>query len=228
MNPTLKNFLKRILTFGLPDRAVFRAIYRTSYSGCVFAYESIIWLKKVFIVEPTLRALCTSVGKRLRIERIPYMRSKGRITIGNDVYISGKIGIGFNSALGLDPEFRIGNHTFIGHECSFSAAKRIVIGNHCLIAGGTSMADNDGHPIDAVKRRDGKRVSAADVHPIVVGDDVWIGAGCRILKGVHIGDRAIVGAASVVTKDVPPDTIVAGNPARVVGTIQPPEPRTVN
>jgi maltose O-acetyltransferase len=53
----------------------------------------------------------------------------------------------------------------------------------------------------------------------VIGDDVWVGNGAMILKGVTIGDRAVVAARAVVTKDVPPDTVVAGNPARVVKTL---------
>jgi|YelNatPaOPRAMG01_1025707.scaffolds.fasta_scaffold03524_4 acetyltransferase-like isoleucine patch superfamily enzyme len=213
----MKTLIKRMLAAGLPDWAALRVLYRAAYGAGVFLYETGVWLKKIFIVEPTMRALCTSVGKRLRIERIPYMRRHGRIILGDDVEISGKIGIAFNPVLGLDPELRVGNHTFIGHQCSFSIAKAIIIGNDCLIAGNTHFSDNDGHPVDAARRRAGERVAPADVKPVTIGNDVWIGAGCRILKGVTIGDRAIVGAASVVTRDVPADTIVAGNPAREVG-----------
>ena len=212
--------LKRLLTFGLPDWAALRWVYRQLYRVSVLLYEGTILLRKIFIVEPIMRALSVSVGKRLNIERIPYMRRRGRIYLGDDVAISGKIGIAFNTALGLDPELRVGNHTFIGHQCSFSIAKAITIGNNCLIAGNTHFFDNDGHPVDAARRRAGERVRPEDVHPIVVGHDVWIGSGSRILKGVTIGDRAIIGAASVVTKDVPPDTIVAGNPAREIGRVR--------
>ena len=214
----LKNLAKRVLACGLPDFAGLRLFYRFAYHCGVFGYEAAVWLKKIWIVEPTMRALCTTVGTQLRIERIPYMRCTGRIVIGDNVYISGKIGIGFNPALGLNPELRIGNHTFIGHQCSFNISRSIQIGNHCLIAGGNSLADNDGHPKDAELRRQGAKVHPDEVHPIVIGHDVWIGQGCKILKGVCIGDRAIVGAGSVVTKDVPPDVIVAGNPARIIGT----------
>ena len=215
----MKKNIIRLLSSGLPDWTALRVLYRSAYHLCVFFYETLVWLKKVFLVEPTMRALCASVGKRLRIERIPYLRSRGRIIIGDDVYISGKIGIGFNTGLGLHPELHIGHRTFIGHQCNFGISRAITIGNDCLIAGGTSFMDNDGHPVDPVKRRAGDRVSPADVHAITIGNDVWIGAGCRILKGVTIGDRSIVGAASIVTKNVPPDTIVAGNPARIISTL---------
>jgi acetyltransferase-like isoleucine patch superfamily enzyme len=70
--------------------------------------------------------------------------------------------------------------------------------------------------MDSTQRQQGLPVRPEDVLPIVVGDDVWIGADCKILKGVSIGDRAIIGTAAVVTKDVPPDTIVAGNPSKTI------------
>jgi acetyltransferase-like isoleucine patch superfamily enzyme len=148
---------------------------------------------------------------------VPYVRGRGKIFLGDDVYISGRIGVAFNSRLDLQPELRIGNGSFVGHECSFSLARGITIGEHCLVAAGTKFFDNDGHPQDHVARRRGLPVAKAAVLPIKVGNDVWIGSGCLILKGVQIGDRAIVGARSVVTKDVPNDSIVAGHPAHVIG-----------
>jgi len=70
------------------------------------------------------------------------------------------------------------------------------------------------HPLDAIERR-GKETA----RPIVIGDDVWIGGGGIVLAGVTIGDRSVVGAGAVVTKDVPSDVVVVGNPARVVKTL---------
>jgi acetyltransferase-like isoleucine patch superfamily enzyme len=204
------------LSSGLPDWAWLRAFYRAMYRGGVFAYETGVWLKKIFVVEPVVRAICRRAGKRLRIERIPYVRGTGQIVLGDDIYISGKIGIAFNSSLGLGPELRIGSHTFVGHQCSFNLARGIQIGDHCFLAGGTKFHDNDGHPLDVTERREGRPVRVEDVLPIVVGDDVWIGADCKILKGVRIGSGAVVGTGSVVTQDVPAGSIVAGNPARLI------------
>jgi maltose O-acetyltransferase len=76
--------------------------------------------------------------------------------------------------------------------------------------------DMDGHPIDAAERRSGMPTPGSGVAPVVIGDDVWIGSRAMILKGVAIGDRAIVAAGAVVSKDVPADVVVAGNPARIV------------
>lgn len=157
------------------------------------------------------------------MEQMPYISGNGKITIGNNVRLSGKPSISFNTKHGQIPELSIGDNTFIGHMCSIRIGKQVNIGNNCLIAAGTTIADIDGHPLDAKRRRDGETSALEDIHPISIGDDVWIGADALIMKGVHIGDRAIVAARSVVTKDVPPDTIVAGIPAKVVKQIPNPE-----
>lgn len=180
------------------------------------------YLVKLFWLEPVLRGLATTVGTGIRLERLPYISGRGRLDIGDGVFLSGRIDIAFNDRLGGEPHLSIGAGTFIGHQCGFNLAREIRIGSHCLIATRTLFYDNDGHPLAAEARRNGASVLAEAVRPIVIGDDVWIGNSCIILKGVHIGDRAVVGAGSVVTHDVPSDTIVAGNPAVAVRRLPPP------
>ena len=82
------------------------------------------------------------------------------------------------------------------------------------------IMDHDAHSLNHELRRS-RADELGDIAsaPIVIGDDVLIGTGCYILKGVHIGPRSIVGAGSVVTHDVPPDEIWAGNPARFIRKI---------
>lgn len=96
-------------------------------------------------------------------------------------------------------------------------AKYIKIGNNVKIGGGTTLIDTDAHSLSFKDRRN----EISDVKnridkEIIIEDDVLIGANVIILKGVHIGARSIIGAGSVVTKDVPEDCIVAGNPAKVI------------
>lgn len=95
------------------------------------------------------------------------------------------------------------------------AAKSVTIGDNVLIGSGCLITDTDAHPIDWRDRRENQNEQTLCA-PIVIGNDVFIGARCIILKGVTIGDRAVIGAGSVVSKDVPEDCVVAGNPARVV------------
>ena len=104
------------------------------------------------------------------------------------------------------------------HGCIFIMDNAVLeIGNNVKIGGGTTLIDTDAHSLSFKDRRN--EISDAKNRidkEIVIEDDVLIGANAIILKGVHIGARSIIGAGSVVTKDVPEDCVVAGNPAKVV------------
>ncbi|MBI1764837.1 MAG: hypothetical protein HYR56_25785 [Acidobacteria bacterium] len=150
------------------------------------------------------------------MEQLPYINGRGRIVIGQNVQLSGKSGFTFGNRHRVDPLLEIGDDTFIGHGSCFTVARSVRIGTGCLLAGNVRIADYDGHPVDAVRRRAKEPTPPEGIRPVTIGDDVWIGYGAIILKGVTIGERAIIGAGAVVTRDVPADVVVAGNPARVV------------
>lgn len=97
---------------------------------------------------------------------------------------------------------------------SISARQLISIGNNVLLGSGVLVTDSDAHPVDPL-HRDSAEVDSA---PVKIGDWVFIGARAIILKGVEIGEGAVIGAGSVVTKSVPPYSIAAGNPAKVIGS----------
>lgn len=99
------------------------------------------------------------------------------------------------------------------------AFDRIEIGNNVKIGGGTSIYTSDFHSLDYRIRRTKKDLENRRTAPIVIGNDVFIGARCIILKGVNIGDNAIVGAGSIVTKNIPANEIWAGNPAKFIRKI---------
>lgn len=94
------------------------------------------------------------------------------------------------------------------------AAERIMIGENVNIGANSTIIDTDFHPIDHDLRR--KSPQAVETSPVVIGDEVFIGMNCLILKGVTIGNYSVVGAGSVVTRDIPPGVIVAGNPAKEI------------
>lgn len=109
----------------------------------------------------------------------------------------------------------------IGHGSKMSgtticAATQIRIGSRCMIGANVIIADTDFHSLDPTIRASADDARRAATKPITIGDDVFIGGGSYILKGVKIGNRAIVGAGSVVTHDIPDDAIAAGNPAVVI------------
>lgn len=132
-------------------------------------------------------------------------------------------------------EITIGSNTFIGGS-TFVCINKIEIGNDVLISWGCTIIDNDSHSLEWIHRKDdvkdwkrgvdenqvGKYKNWEHIKssPIKICDKVWIGFHSIILKGVTIGEGAVVGAGSVVTKDVPPYSIVAGNPARIIKKLE--------
>jgi acetyltransferase-like isoleucine patch superfamily enzyme len=213
---TVKRVAKQVLGFHLPAGGVMRPFWRLMYWLHVAIREALIWLRRFFWNEPLFRSQCVTVGSRFRMEELPYMHGEGFLTIGSDVVFSGKPHFAFNNRYDTQPKLQFGDGTFIGHGCQIRVAQSVTIGRNCLLAGGVMIADYDGHPLDAESRRKGQTSNIEAIRPVTICDDVWIGASALVLKGVTIGARSIVGAHSVVTKDIPPDTIVAGNPARAV------------
>lgn len=111
----------------------------------------------------------------------------------------------------------LGNNVGISQTVLFAYGADITIGNNVLMGGGVKIYSTDFHSLDYINRRktetDGPNRKSA---PVFIGNDVFIGAGAIILKGVSIGDRSIIGAGSVVTKSIPSDCIAAGNPCNVI------------
>jgi acetyltransferase-like isoleucine patch superfamily enzyme len=114
---------------------------------------------------------------------------------------------------------RIGADGSIGSQCYFSAVSGIEIGDHAIIAGQCYFGG--GRYKTALGAGPMVSQGLQTKGPVKIGNDVWIGAGARVIDGVTIGDGAIVGAGAVVTADVAPNTIVGGVPARPLGTRQP-------
>lgn len=146
---------------------------------------------------------------------------EGSITIGDDFYMSNGDHINPISS-NLQGTFFTDNPMAkikIGNNVGMSSTRMwisngLTIGNNVKIGACVLLMDTDSHPIDyKVRRVSNERVKSA---PIVIEDDVWIGAHSIVLKGVTIGARSIIGAGSVVTKSIPADCIAAGNPCKVI------------
>ncbi|MGV8995995.1 MAG: acyltransferase [Parvibaculaceae bacterium] len=116
---------------------------------------------------------------------------------------------------GREGRITIGDHVLISPGTHIVASENISIGNNTMFASGCYISDSDWHDTyDRTKELDKHR-------PIIIGENVWLGVRVIVGKGVTIGDNTIVGAGSVVTKDLPPNCIAAGNPARVVRELDP-------
>ncbi len=105
----------------------------------------------------------------------------------------------------------IGESVLINYNCVFLDAAPITIGDNCFIGPMTGMYTVS-HPVDPVRRNEG----FVNGRPITLKENVWMGGGCTVLPGVTIGKNVIVGAGSVITKDIPDNVIVVGNPARII------------
>lgn len=110
----------------------------------------------------------------------------------------------------------LGTKVFFNFNCVVLDVAPVTIGSNTLF-GPSVQIYTATHPINAAERR--KWLESAK--PIMIGSDVWVGGGAIICPGVAIGDRSVIAAGSVVTRDVPPDTVVAGNPARVIRALPP-------
>ena len=146
---------------------------------------------------------------------------------------NGSIKIGNNSeVLGLlivkGGVISIGDYTTIRGNSFVGSATKISIGNHVIISNNVHIYDNNNHPTDPQKRVElcesgfysGKwGWEYSDKAPVVIEDNVWIGERSTILKGVTIGKGSIIGCDSVVTRSIPPYSIAAGNPSRIVKTL---------
>lgn len=110
----------------------------------------------------------------------------------------------------------------VGRDCGFTgsvlvAARAIEIGDRVYLGSNTTIMDTDFHALSPRARAQGEQ---GESRPVRIEDDVFVGTQALILKGVTVGRGAVVGAGAVVTRDVPPFSIVAGNPARVVGNVR--------
>lgn len=152
----------------------------------------------------------------------------------NNILIEGNCVIGAQIYTGYTGEIIIGEGTYIGDLTRIGAIEKVVIGKYNVISNYVRIIDNNNHPTDPEKRvkmsksgfyNDNWEWSNSEHKPIIIGDNVWIGEFSRICKGVQIGRGSIVAASAVVTKDVPEYTIVAGNPAKVVKKLLPPDNR---
>ena len=167
-----------------------------------------------------LETFCVGRGSKVNLWRIRPLRGC-HLRIGDQCFL--RMAIAFERP---GASVVIGDRTYMGHGL-MSVADRVTVGNDVMLSWGITILDNNSHAlrfserrndvVEALKgRKDWGNVKISEVQ---IGDKAWIGFNVSILKGVNIGEGAIVGAGSVVTRNVAPWTVVAGNPARVLRTL---------
>jgi acetyltransferase-like isoleucine patch superfamily enzyme len=160
---------------------------------------------------------------RLRTDGLCFVCPRVKLEIGRQATVT----LGRWSWIGHGTRIRahegdvsIGAKTVLGQECTISAFQHVSIGRECIIADRVMMIDFD-HGAVEVERP--IRLQGIYKRDVSVGHNVWIGYGACVLRGVAVGDNAIVGTSAVVTADVPDNAVVAGIPARVIRTREAPK-----
>ncbi len=169
----------------------------------------------------SLTNLLVGRGSTFNVSRVRSSKNDCQVTVGNGSLVECNIHFECEHA-----SVQIGDNTFIGGS-KLICSKKITIGNDVLIAWGCTIVDHNSHAIQFSLRKNDvlewmkskKDWKYVEQKEIVICDKSWIGFDSIILKGVKVGEGGIVGAGSVVTKDVPPWTIVGGNPARIIREI---------
>lgn len=204
--------------FELPEM---RFLYKVLYHER--AVRLALWRNVVRTVyhQPVFKARCDEVGKGLYVYGgIPQVMGHLRLILGERVIISG-VTTFVGSKLVDAPTLEVGDGSHIGYQVTITVGPRVTIGKHVMVANRCTILGADMHPLDPIRRRS-EPEPLSSLRPLTIEDDVYIATGSTVYKGVTIGRAAVVAAGSVVTKNVPPYTVVAGNPARVIWRIPKP------
>jgi len=211
---TLRMARRSLVRFSLPAPAVIFLPVLWTFLALRSLYY---FLVRVLVCEPLFKCYCTRYGRGVRTGvYLHWVQGRGSLVVGDEVLVDGKCSFTFAARYSDSPLLEIGDRTGIGHACSFTVAQRISIGRDCRIAGGVAIFDSSGHPSDPEARRRGEPAPSDTVKPVSIGDNVWIGRNAMVFPGVTIGEGAVVSAGAVVMSDVPPASVMAGNPARRV------------
>jgi acetyltransferase-like isoleucine patch superfamily enzyme len=189
-------------------------------------------LQKAFVAYSHARAHCGQfvVGPHSRLlmtgKVFNQQNARAAITVGASTWVAGELLVFAHGG-----KISIGDFCYIGEQARIWSAAQISIGKRVFLSHGVNIHDNDAHSLSAEQRHRhfkqlvtmGSADFAEDLATaaVVIEDDVWIGFNSTVLKGVHVGKGAVVGAGSMVTRDVPTFSIVAGNPAVVIGEAKP-------
>jgi acetyltransferase-like isoleucine patch superfamily enzyme len=219
-----KQAVRALLSARIPPNPLHRLLLAERSLRRGFGYE----LMRVLYYQPLFELLCAEVRGAGRLEltpdsKLPFVDNCA-LVLGHRWRINARTT--FQGARNAPAKARIvlGDGTYLGSRVVLRAGLGIDLGKHVTIAANVVLSSDPGHPLDAVARRT-QPAPREDLRQMIVGDDVWIAEGATLLGGITVGEGAVIGAHAVVTKDVPPRTVVAGNPARVVREIGAPQLR---
>ena len=175
-----------------------------------------VWWLPVFLSRVETRA----PGLRFDGPGMPLVLGPVRLQFGRDVEIVTATTFAGRPTSDPAPVLVLHDGASIGWQVTISVGTRVEIGRNARVGNRSFLAGYPGHPYDPVARAAGAPDLPEQIGDIVFEDDVWLGTNCVVLPGVRIGRGAVIGAGSVVTKDVPPMVLAAGVPCRVIRPIE--------
>lgn len=168
----------------------------------------------------SLKKQLKACGKNIHVECPIYLKGEKYISLRNDIILDRNTRIeawDYFEGKNYKPEIIIGNHVYLNPDCHIGAINKIHIEDNVLIGAGVLITDHShGRVQDKELSIPPRKRKLYSKGPVIIKSGVWIGEHAAILPGVTIGENAIIGANSVVTKDVPARAVVVGNPAKVI------------
>jgi acetyltransferase-like isoleucine patch superfamily enzyme len=211
----LHDLAKTLISANVPLPRFMFPILRVGYSVHQGFLSTLPWAATFFYREPLFRARCESVGKRFSLGRLPFIVGHTKIYLGDDANFFGQVDI-HNGHIFDEPKLIIHNGVDIGHGVPFVVNKEILIEDDVNVAGGVGFMDTDFHPRDVADRIADLPPRPEEIRPVRICKHAWISRRSIIMKGVTIGEGAIIRANCAVVTDIPPHSIAMGNPARVI------------
>lgn len=167
-----------------------------------------------FYRNPLFQSRCASVGKNLYVEGMPYVSGHVEIHLGDDVVFGGNVSIS-SGRLVDQPKLIMKDRSGVGWNTQIVVSCKVILEEDVIVSYDCRISDSDGHPREADRRANHEPPSLRDIRPVRICRAAWIGNGTHIMKGVTIGEGAIIGANSVVINDIPPYCLALGNPAEI-------------
>lgn len=209
----MKHYIKFTLVHLISFFSKLYSLKTAKYFNALFNYLYTIWLITAF----------KKVGYNVTFASPLSLHGGKYVTIGDNFGCDQRLRLdAYDEFLGdnFNPEIIIGNNVSIQKDCHLAAINKIVLGNNVLLASKVYISDHSHGEInlEAIKSPPSQR-KLCTKGPVIIEDNVWIGEGVSVLPNVTIGENSIVGANSVVTKSFPKNSVIAGNPAKLIRII---------
>ncbi len=212
----LKRFLRYLFDPTVrPIPRFLAAPLRLVYEGHYMVVTLVRGILTVCYWNPLFQARCSKFGRRVVLEGMPYVNGHVRIEVGDDVKLGGKIYVATGRIFD-EPKLILKDRSGVGWGTQFTVNREVILEEDVIVSFDCRISDSDGHCREADLRAAGVAPKPEDIRPVRICKHAWIGNGCHIMKGVTIGEGAIVGSNSVVITNIPPYSLAMGNPAEVL------------